>query len=220
MEHFDIDLQRKWEYENGFYLSCENGRLGKLLNQLEIYKQILNLPGDVVEFGVFKGASLVRLMTFRYLLENDFTRKVIGFDMFGKFPDNVKFEEDKKFVKNFETDGGWGIHEDRLHALLKNKGFQNYELIQGDILATLPAYIEKNPAQKIALLHIDVDVYEPTMAILEQLWDKVVQGGIVMLDDYSARYGETVAVDEFFKDKNITIQKPPFNFIPAYIVKG
>lgn len=159
-------------------------------------------------------------MTFRYLLENDFTRKVIGFDMFGKFPDNVKFEEDKKFVKNFETDGGWGIHEDRLHALLKNKGFQNYELVQGDILETLPKYVENNPAQKIALLHIDVDVYEPTMEILERLWDKVVQGGIVMLDDYSSRYGETVAVDEFFKDKNVSIQKPPFNFIPAYIVKG
>jgi predicted O-methyltransferase YrrM len=103
---------------------------------------------------------------------------------------------------------------------LKNKGFQNYELVQGDILETLPKYVENNPAQKIALLHIDVDVYEPTMEILEQLWDKVVQGGIVMLDDYSSRYGETVAVDEFFKDKNITIQKPPFNFIPAYIVKG
>lgn len=35
MEHFDIDLQRKWEYENGFYLSCENGRLDQLLNQLK-----------------------------------------------------------------------------------------------------------------------------------------------------------------------------------------
>ena len=40
-----------------------------------------------------------------------------------------------------------------------------------------------------------------------------------MLDDYGTVEGETKAVDEFFAEKNIIINKPKFNYIPSYIVK-
>jgi len=40
-----------------------------MLNHLEIYKQIIPLPGDVLEFGVYKGSSFTRLIAFRDLLE-------------------------------------------------------------------------------------------------------------------------------------------------------
>ena len=89
----------------------------------------------------------------------------------------------------------------------------------GDINLTAKEYAAAHPAQKIALLHIDVDVYEPAKVILETFWDRVVSGGIIMLDDYAYEYGETLAVDEFFKEKNVKIEKPPYNFIPTYIVK-
>jgi hypothetical protein len=144
---------------------------------------------------------------------------VYGFDVFGKFPDSLQLNSDKEFVKNFENAGGYGISKEELDFHLKQKGFTNYELIEGDILDTVDAFDKRNPAAKIALLHIDVDVYEPTKKILEQLWDKVVKGGIVMLDDYGTIEGETKAVDEFFADKNVKINKPKFNYIPSYIVK-
>jgi hypothetical protein len=70
------------------------------------------------------------------------------------------------------------------------------------------------------LLHIDVDVYEPTRVILESLWDRVVCGGIVMLDDYGTVAGETKAVDEFFSGQHLRIHKQPFNYIPSYIIKS
>jgi hypothetical protein len=54
---------------------------------------------------------------------------------------------------------------------------------------------------KIALLHIDVDVYDPTKVILESLWHRVVKGGILMLDDYGTVAGETGAVDNFPPDQ-------------------
>lgn len=95
MENYTIDVSKKWDYENGFYLTCETSRIGKLLNHLEIYKKIIDLPGDVLEFGVYKGASIVRLLSFRNLLENQFSRKVIGFDIFGKFPDNLSLDSDR-----------------------------------------------------------------------------------------------------------------------------
>lgn len=219
MKNYTVDITKKWDYENGFYLTCETSRIGKFLNHLEIYNRILDLPGDILEFGVYKGTSIVRLLSFRNLLENEFSRKVIGFDIFGKFPDKLQIESDKNFVKQFENAGGYGISEEELNMHLKNKGFKNYELIRGDINETIPEYISGNPSCKISLLHIDVDVYEPTKTILELLWDKIAKGGILMLDDYGTIEGETKAVDEFFKEKNIQINKPRFNYIPSYIVK-
>jgi hypothetical protein len=218
-DNYTVDVDKKWDYENGFYLTCENSRIGKLLNHLEIYNMILDLPGDVLEFGVYKGASVVRLLTFRNLLETEYSRKVVGFDIFGKFPDQLELESDQKFVKRFEAAGGNGISKEELVMHLNNKGFKNYALVKGDILKTIPEYLENNPALKISLLHIDVDVYEPTKVILENLWDRVVPGGILMLDDYGTVVGETRAVDEFFADKQVIINKPRFNHIPSYIIK-
>lgn len=92
-------------------------------------------------------------------------------------------------------------------------------MVKGNIFETLPHFLERNSALRIALLHIDVDVYEPSKFILEQLWERVVRGGIVMLDDYATIEGETRAVDEFFADKIAEFRKPPFSYIPTYIVK-
>lgn len=219
MENYTVDVSKKWDYENGFYLTCETSRIGKLLNHLEIYNKIVDLPGDIVEFGVYKGTSLVRLMSFRNLLENESSRKVYGFDIFGKFPDVLELASDKDFVERFETQGGFGISKQELEMHLRTKGFSNFELIAGDIMQTLPEFVSGHKAEKIALLHIDVDVYEPSKMILETLWERVVKGGILMLDDYGTVEGETKAVDEFFSGNNATIRKPRFNHIPSYIIK-
>lgn len=219
MENYTVDVSKKWDYENGFYLTCETSRIGKLLNHLEIYNKILELPGDILEFGVYKGASLVRLLSFRNLLENENSRKVFGFDIFGKFPETFEVESDKKFIERFENAGGFGISKNELELHLDNKGFKNFELIEGDIIKTIDEFLENNPARKISLLHIDVDVYEPTKIILEKLWSRVVKGGVLMLDDYGTVEGETKAVDEFFANQNIIIHKPKYNHIPSYIIK-
>lgn len=215
----DFDLNKKWDYENGFYLTSDISRIGKFLNHYDIYKRIIGLPGDVFEFGVYKGCSLIRLLTFRNLLENENSRKVYGFDIFGKFPNELKLISDRHFVERFENEGGEGITKSQLEQFLYNKNFSNYQLIEGDILITLPAFIEQCKFKKISLLHIDVDVYEPTKLILEMLWNRVVKGGVLMLDDYGTVEGETNAVDEFFRNKNVKIIKPPFNHIPCYVIK-
>jgi hypothetical protein len=101
MNNYTIDPAKKWDYENGFYLTCETNRIGKFINQLEIYKQITDLPGEILEFGVYKGASIVRLLSFRQLFETEMSRKVVGFDVFGKFPNELELENDRKFVEKF-----------------------------------------------------------------------------------------------------------------------
>ncbi len=219
VNNYNVDQRKKWDYENGYYLTCETARIGKFLNQLEIYKKVLPLQGEVLEFGVYKGASFVRLITFRDLLEKKSSRKIIGFDAFGKFPNDLKLESDKKFVANFEGKAGLGISKNELEFHLKNKNTTNFKLVKGDIKNTLPDFLNQNPDLKIAMIHIDVDVYEPTKIILELLWKKLVPGGILMLDDYGIIAGETKAVDEFFKDEDVKILNNKYYPTPSYIIK-
>ena len=59
------DFSKAFEYENNFYLSCDNTRLSKIIAHYELFKMTMHLPGAIVECGVFKGASLVRFAGFR-----------------------------------------------------------------------------------------------------------------------------------------------------------
>lgn len=215
---FGFELDKQWDYENGFYLTSHLTRLPKMLAHYELYKSIISLPGHIVECGVFKGASLIRFCTCREILESPYSRKVIGFDAFGKFPkqDNTT---DQEFVEMFEGAAGEGISIEELKSVFSHKGFENYELIKGDVLDTIPKYIAKHPELKIALLHIDVDVYKPSVAILNYLFDRVVTGGLIVLDDYGTVAGETKAVDEFFMERDVIIEKLSISHIPSFIRK-
>ncbi len=215
---FGFDLDRAWDYENGFYLTSDPTRIGKLLAHYELYRRILPLHGHVVECGVFKGASLLQFAIFRRLLENDDSRRIIGFDAFGPFPGKHD-GPDAVFVEQFERRAGTGIAPDELQTALRHKKIDNVTLIPGDILETAPQWVAQNPELKIALLHVDVDVYEPTKASLENLFDRVVAGGIVILDDYGTVAGATRAIDEFLAGRNLTIEKLPLAHIPAFLVK-
>ena len=93
-----FDENKKWDYENGFLLTSEPYRIGNILAHYELYKKILEIPGDVIELGVFKGSSIIQFSTFRVLLENEMARKIVGFDVFGEFPFSVGGGNDKEFV--------------------------------------------------------------------------------------------------------------------------
>lgn len=213
------DFNKVFEYENNFYLSCNDQRIGKFIAHYELFKMTKRLQGTIVECGVFKGVSLTRFAHFRKLFGGNHSKKIIGFDIFGKFPE-TNFEDDKKKRKKFMDEAGeYSVSKEELTNICINKCIDNYELIEGDICKTVPDYLKNNPQLKISLLNLDTDIYEPCVTILENLWDKIVKGGILMLDDYGVFAGETKAVDEFFKDKNITIHKFDFSSTPSYIIK-
>jgi hypothetical protein len=175
-EIFGFHTEKSFDYENGYWLTSAPSRFEKAIAHYELYKKIITLPGDIVECGVFKGTSLIRFATFREMLESQSARKIWGFDAFGEFPKDVKSEDDKEFIEKFESAAGQGIGVEELEQVLANKGFSNINLAKGDIMKTLPKFL-RNGAQKIALLNIDVDVYEPTKFVQEQLYDRVVGGG-------------------------------------------
>lgn len=217
-EIFGFHLDQPWDYENGFYLTSHLTRIPKLLAHYELYKSIIHLPGSIVECGVFKGISLIRFCTFREILESPYSRKVIAFDAFGKFPRQVN-AEDRSFAERFEEEAGTGISIGELKKIFSHKGFQNYELVRGDIGKTVPDYVRSHPELKIALLHVDVDVYEPSAVILDHLFDRIVRGGLAIFDDFGTVAGETRAIDEFFQGRDVVLEKLPISHIPSFIRK-
>ena len=154
-------------YENGFYLTSQTERMSNILSHYELYKKVTNLPGDVVELGVFRGGSLLQFAAFRSLLENEKSRKIIGFDVFDEFPE-AKNVADKKFREEWvKITNNEYLTKDELEKSLRLKGIKNVELVKGDIAETIPAYLNNHPNLRIALLHIDTDIYEPAKIALE-----------------------------------------------------
>ena len=210
---------QQWAYENGFYQTSHPSRLAKALAQYDLYKLIVGLPGAVVECGVFKGGSLIRWATFCEILESPHARRLIGFDAFGAFPPQTR-ADDTAFITDFEATCGSGLSLQALQHLLTQKGFDNVELVQGDVCTTVPRYLEAHPALRIALLHLDVDVYAPTQMMLRRLYGRVVRGGLIVLDNYGTVTGETLAVDEFCGEHpEVQLAKLPLAHAPTYIRK-
>ena len=215
-----LSSENVWDHENAFYWFSHRTRINKMLAHFELYKQIIPLPGDIYEFGVYKAASIIQFATFRDVLENDFSRKIVGFDAFGKFPTSrLTLASDIKFVQDFEAQGGDGISLADAELIISHKGFENIELISGDVFETLPFYLKTNPSVRISLLHLDMDVKEPSSFVLEEMYDRVVPNGLIVFDDYNAVAGESEAVDSFLSKHKLRIEKSSHYSIPAYVRK-
>tara|TARA_Y100000816_G_scaffold187857_1_gene136671 strand:+ start:593 stop:838 length:246 start_codon:yes stop_codon:yes gene_type:complete len=63
-----------------------------------------------------------------------------------------------------------------------NKNFEKYIFIEGDILETLD--VKDNYPNKISFLRLDTDIYKTTKKQLEILYEKLVTGGVLHIDDY------------------------------------
>lgn len=101
----DYNFDESFRYENGFYLTATLERFSKFATHMDLYKKIAYIPGEVVECGVFKGASLARFVKFRKLFENSVSRRVIGFDTFASFP-SAEYELDKEARERFAASAG------------------------------------------------------------------------------------------------------------------
>lgn len=213
-----FDSTQAIDYENGFYLTSDITRLAKAVGHFELYRMITNLPGQVVECGVFKATSLVRWATYRELLESPFSRTILGFDIFGAFPRHED-AQDNDFASRHDAIAGQGLSQQQVQQVLAHKGFRNIELIAGDVVETIPAYVAAHPELRIALLHIDVDVYKPTKVALEAFYKLLVPGGLLVFDDYGTVAGETRAVDELVQKHNLVLHKLPYTHTPSFIRK-
>jgi hypothetical protein len=205
--------------------------LKRFLAHYELFRTVVDVPGDIVELGVYRGTTL---MTWANFLEirnmGDRQKQVFGFDNFRGFTevgskDGAGAATVDKTVGGFDSSAFEEMLEDAISIFDKDR-FIPYKprvkLIKGNIEDTVPAFVRDNPGLRISLLHFDCDMYEPTRTGLTHLWDLVSPGGVVLFDEYGIRPwgGESNAVDEFFTGKNVKIKR--FDWCPnpgGYVVK-
>lgn len=202
------------------------------LYKWELFRQVLPIHGSIAEFGVFMGSGVFSFASFSAILEPfNYQRKIVGFDTFEGFKEFSKHDRATKGHSSLMKQGGFGVsntlHDDLVECseiFDVNRPIphiQKIEFVKGDIFKTLPDYLKKNPHFLLSLLYLDMDLYEPTLFALEQLYDRVVPGGIVAFDELNNTSwpGETKAYLEFFKEKRGKLQKVSFEPLRSYFVK-
>ena len=198
-------------------------RLKKIFVRYELFKLSSKVPGDIIECGVFKGTGHIFWLKMLNIFDPNSNKKVIGFDTFAKFPETtLKFEKKsaKSFLKeaNFDKKNIFNNIKKKIKAAKLDK---RSELIKGDIVKTSQNYKNKNRGFRISLLHLDLDTYSGTKSALQNFFPLVSKGGVVIFDEYGSRgWGESEAIDEYFKDKKYKIQKTKNSSKPtAFLIK-
>ncbi len=180
----------------------------RLLSLFELAKKVCeeDLPGQFVECGVAAGgsASLLAVVLRRYSQQ---PRRLFAFDTFEGMPATSRFDTHAG-QKADET--GWGqgtcaAPQASVQEVCRKLGVEAFvELVPGLFAATLPVHRQR--IGPIALLHMDGDWYASTRDILENLYQNVISGGVIQIDDYGHWEGCKKAVDEFAQKRQLRFE--------------
>lgn len=201
--------QSIFDYFNAFMFSDDLSILAKLLTRHTLMNMIHDVPGDIVECGVYKGAGLASFLKMKRIIFPGASRKkVIGFDYFdsdrlvGSLSGVDREQMAALFERGFKHMPG---AQQIVENVLTSAGFipgRDFELVSGDIAVSAPAFLSERPGFRCSLLYLDVDVEGPTHAALEAFWERIPVGGIVAFDEYGHhQWSEANAVDRFFVGK-------------------
>ncbi|NYT92591.1 class I SAM-dependent methyltransferase [Salinispora sp. H7-4] len=218
------------EMINNLPLFLRRHQLTDLLSMDALYRQVLDVPGVIMEFGVRYGRHLATFAALRGVYEPyNPLRRVVGFDTFTGFPDlnDVDRVGPTAYEGRFATPQGYPTYlREILEAHEQSEFFghvtQRSVLVQGDVRETVPRYLEENPQTVIALAYLDLDLYEPTRAVLEAILPRLTRGSIVAFDevDNPKWPGENVAVREVLGLDHAPLRLLPGRPAPAYLVWG
>ena len=163
------------------------------------------IPGDLVECGIYEGGS-VMAMALTLVRLDSWDRTLYLFDTFTGMPppgeQDIDFEgavasDNPAWTGHFKAD----IEEVKLNVL--GTGYGSFRFVVGRVEETIPACA---PAQ-IALLRLDTDWYESTRHELAHLYPRLSYGGVLIIDDYGHWRGAQQATDEYFADVPILLNR-------------
>ncbi len=174
-------------------------------SMISLLESTLQLPGDVIECGVYRGRSVTRIG--RILVEQAPDKKFYACDSFEGFPGEMVGRIDvglfrflsrirKKFRTCSDTPG-------RLENFFEIYNIQG-ETVKGFFHETLPRFQQSD----FCFIHLDCDIYQSYQQCLDMLYDRLTPGGVIVFDDYDSPKwpGATKAVDEFFSTRPENVQ--------------
>jgi len=148
----------------------------------------VHLEGDFVECGVLFGSAVKTVIDF--FGRDSFAKTFWAYDTFDTNPTGHHLEGQEA-----------GLF-DRVKA--RFAGYSQVRLVRG----LLPAALEGNSPERIAYLHIDMNSAQFEVAVLERLFDRIVAGGILVLDDYEwsgAYRAQKIAHDRWFEARHYRV---------------
>ena len=171
------------------------------------------VAGCFVECGVAGGAQIAAMKL--AIQDTGSNRTIYGFDSFVGIPLAGELDDEQPGIGEIEHDkmlplkdrlvsSGITVHsKENVETNFQRYGIsmENVFLVEGWFQDTLPGI--QNKIGDIALLRLDGDLYESTWVCLENLYDNVVDAGIIIIDDYSTLSGARKAVHDFFDKKQI-----------------
>jgi hypothetical protein len=194
----------------------------------ELYKLTKDLPGSIGEFGVYHGATffyLARLIEIfnssQFERYSSSSHHLYGFDTFEGIPSLNEIDQ-KGSTSAQKKIGGFsqpkGLFKSDFEVFKRDSGISDrLHLVEGDACKTFPAFLSQNPGVRFRFVLMDFDIYEPTKAVLDLIYDYMVPGGIIAFDEYAFPEwaGETKAVDEFLSKYKLKLHCLPIAFAPS-----
>jgi hypothetical protein len=201
--------------------------VGDVVTVVDLYRRIVDVPGEIFELGVRWGRRLALFLSLRELLEPyNYTRRVVGFDTFSGFPEVSEVDGRHPLLRK----GGLGVpagYVDHLADVLDTyeqdgplKHVRRYEIRAGDVRETLPSYLADHPESVVSLAYFDLDLYEPTRGCLEILLTRMPKGGLLVFDQLTQVNfpGETAAVREVMGLSGVRFERLPYHPYPVFTV--
>jgi O-methyltransferase len=185
------------------------------VHTLELVDLYRHLDGTVVECGVWKGGMAAGLATLlgpsrAYYLYDSFAGLPPATALDGEAA--LRWQREKASPK---AQTNLAVDRSFAEAAMQRSGAHEVHIIPGWFRDTLPHYA----GSPIAVLRIDGDWYESTMDCLTSLYPQVVQGGLILLDDYYYWEGCTRAVHDFLSKNGLPDRLRQFHDNIAYMVR-
>lgn len=172
------------------------------LHQVLDYVRENNLPGDMIETGVWRGGATIFMKAYNKMYNLD--RRVFVCDSFEGLP--------VPNLEKYPDDLGDSHHTvDYLRVSLDSvkENFRLYNLLEDDVIFIKGWFSDTLPNNEnigdISILRFDGDMYGSTIDVLENLYDKVVDGGMIIIDDYCLP-NCAKAVTDFMNSRKIQSQ--------------
>ena len=162
-----------------------------------------NVPGDVAECGVWRGGACLLASLVMAEEETEPERTIWLYDTFTGM--TAPGSEDRiassgQDLADRNPEGWWAAGVEEVRRTLERSPLdqRRFRFVPGPVERTLA---ETRP-ERLAVLRLDTDWYESTMAELEQLYPVLSPGGVLIIDDYGHFTGARTAVDRYFARRN------------------
>jgi hypothetical protein len=200
--------------------------LMKVLFFNELYQEIVDTHGIIIEFGCRWGQNLVTLSNLRSIHEPyNYNRKILGFDTFSGFKNTHEKDGQDEII----AEGAFSTTEDYdsyLEGVLEYhesesplNHIRKFEVIKGDAVVQLEQYLEKHPETIIAFAWFDFDIFDPSFKCLNLIRSHLTKGSIIGFDELNDPKfpGETTALKEALGLTNVRIQRNKYSGMQSYI---